>query len=299
MTIRHRRWRPARYLTLTAAALAVIAVLPGGEEGAVAPVEPAATGAQAIIDASLAVAAAEPVETASPDAGAVETLTTTATSSPQAAAISPDRERPPLLAGTAPETRLAAVAGSDRASDSRSTSGRLPTAVTATVARQPGTTPANEVEQTRVGSSALNVRAGPTSSAGKLFVLRPGQPVTILERDGNWARITTASGERGWVYSRYLADGPAAAADQTSTRTVAAVANAPANAPAASPSAEADRSVRHARIGSAMPARAAPSRNAAPLFTLPSGARVKIAETQGRWLRVVTDSGVSGWIRYR
>jgi uncharacterized protein YraI len=52
-------------------------------------------------------------------------------------------------------------------------------------------------------------------------------------------------------------------------------------------------------MGSDVAARSAPSAGAPPVFVLPAGARVKIAEIRGPWVRVVTNGGVSGWVRFR
>jgi hypothetical protein len=61
-----------------------------------------------------------------------------------------------------------------------------------------------------VGASALNVRAGPSSSTAKLFVLQPGTQVATAESDGSWVRIVTSDGQEGWVFRRYLSTGAAA-----------------------------------------------------------------------------------------
>lgn len=56
----------------------------------------------------------------------------------------------------------------------------------------------------RVTTNGLNVRSGPSSDSGKLFVLKQDEAVQVAEMNGNWARVTTESGETGWAYQRYL-----------------------------------------------------------------------------------------------
>ena len=57
----------------------------------------------------------------------------------------------------------------------------------------------------RVTTNGLNVRSGPSSDSGKLFVLKQDEAVQVAEMNGSWARVMTASGETGWAYQRYLA----------------------------------------------------------------------------------------------
>lgn len=60
----------------------------------------------------------------------------------------------------------------------------------------------------RIGAIPVNVRAGPSSSAPKLFVAKAGEPVQLGATDGGWIRVVTADGGTGWVYSRYIEAGP-------------------------------------------------------------------------------------------
>ncbi|MEX2553740.1 MAG: SH3 domain-containing protein [Actinomycetota bacterium] len=64
-----------------------------------------------------------------------------------------------------------------------------------------------DIQRLRVTTNGLNVRSGPSSDSGKLFVLKQDEAVQVAEMNGSWARVTTASGETGWAYQRYL--GPA------------------------------------------------------------------------------------------
>jgi SH3-like domain-containing protein len=144
----------------------------------------------------------------------------------------------------------------------------------------------------RVGNSAVNVRSDPSAASDKLFVLAPGEDVKVAETDRGWAHIYRADGQSGWVYSRYLAGGePAAPPPDASVAT-----NTP-RPPAAAPSDNSDSlRGRFARIGADMPVRAAPQNRAPMLFMLDAGERVRISQSRGRWLQVVTEDGDSGWI---
>jgi hypothetical protein len=55
----------------------------------------------------------------------------------------------------------------------------------------------------RVGSQAVNVRAGPSKTAVTLGVLNAGTPVGIGENVGGWIHVSFNGGD-GWVYKSYL-----------------------------------------------------------------------------------------------
>lgn len=147
-----------------------------------------------------------------------------------------------------------------------------------------------------VGGTAVNLRAGPSKSTARLATLKPGEPLTYGEESNGWVQVTTASGETGWVYHRYLAGMPNSGNNddsvereetQVATRQVKETAE------------EKPRFARHARITSNVVVRDGPSRSAQRLFVLPRGERVGIAEVDGRWARIVLSSGASGWVLIR
>lgn len=137
-----------------------------------------------------------------------------------------------------------------------------------------------------VGASAVNVRAGPSPSTAKLFVLRQGQKVSASETSGGWTLIVDDdSGESGWVASRYLSDSalPPDARQQPAT-------------------AEQSRRVgglKFARVTDSVTLRAGPSRFSPRLFMLRPGEKIAVLETRGRWLHVVLENGVSAWVDLR
>ena len=60
-------------------------------------------------------------------------------------------------------------------------------------------------ERMIVTSSALNLRAAPSSDAEVLGRLLEGDAVEVASRDGGWVEVATADGATGWAYSDYLA----------------------------------------------------------------------------------------------
>ncbi|MBW4621436.1 MAG: SH3 domain-containing protein [Cyanosarcina radialis HA8281-LM2] len=55
-----------------------------------------------------------------------------------------------------------------------------------------------------VTSNNLNVREGPGRSFSVTYVLRKGDVVEVIRRQGEWAFIVGARGGEGWVRSRFL-----------------------------------------------------------------------------------------------
>jgi len=147
-----------------------------------------------------------------------------------------------------------------------------------------------------IGASAVNMRAGPSSSAQQLSVLQPGEAVQTGQSINGWIKVTRADGSSGWMYSSYLSDGAAAQAAPASDPVPAKVASA--QPPRATVSGgDGDLRDRMARIGSELPAYDRPGASARPIFTFSPGERVRIAEVRGDWLRVETNDGTSAWIR--
>jgi uncharacterized protein YgiM (DUF1202 family) len=56
----------------------------------------------------------------------------------------------------------------------------------------------------RVDASSLNVRGAPSSKSARVATLRRGEPVTVVEQSGSWARIEMVGGAEGWVFAKYL-----------------------------------------------------------------------------------------------
>ncbi|WP_256700704.1 N-acetylmuramoyl-L-alanine amidase [Paenibacillus sp. P46E] len=58
-----------------------------------------------------------------------------------------------------------------------------------------------------VTASSLRIRGGPGTGYHVLGSLKEGDSITVLLRQGDWARIRTTSGEIGWVSGQYIAGG--------------------------------------------------------------------------------------------
>ncbi|WOB43984.1 SH3 domain-containing protein [Thermoleptolyngbya oregonensis NK1-22] len=67
----------------------------------------------------------------------------------------------------------------------------------------------------------LNVRSGPGTSFPVTFVLRRGDRVEIIRRQGNWAFVVGERGGEGWVFGQYLSTtAPSPAPSPTPTNDV-------------------------------------------------------------------------------
>lgn len=85
------------------------------------------------------------------------------------------------------------------------------------------------------GVSAVNVRRGPGLDAAAFLHITRGTPVQVEEITGQWARVTLASGETGYINATYLQLQPGAtfAPAATPTRTATILADVETPAPAA------------------------------------------------------------------
>ena len=182
-------------------------------------------------------------------------------------------------------------------------------------------------EFTRLSSTALNVRAGPSKTTGKLFVLQPGILVRIAETSGNWARIITADGATGWVFASYFrtaeaqvsADSedvgmgvsqplvesgdvasPAGAALAVENRTL--VTENVEERPSLRQSIDVKRpatKVRAFRLANDIAMRSSPSKGSTKLSVIKGGSKLSVTEWDGSWARVTLADGTSGWINVR
>lgn len=77
----------------------------------------------------------------------------------------------------------------------------------------------------RVTASSLNVRAEASTEAAVLAQVKKGQALDVLREDESWTKVRLASGETGWVASRFVSKG-------TATKTAAAPARRKGGCPA-------------------------------------------------------------------
>jgi SH3-like domain-containing protein len=136
--------------------------------------------------------------------------------------------------------------------------------------------------------SAVNMRAGPSTSTQTLMVLPAGEPLRVIETSGGWVNVALADGTTGWVYSRYLSGAGIPAVEET------------APAPRIVEVEERDENpIRRGgvRLATDVAVRAGPGRGAQRLFRVDKGEPVTVIEQRGQWVRISTSSGPSGWVR--
>lgn len=141
----------------------------------------------------------------------------------------------------------------------------------------------------RIGRSAVNVRNGPSKSAAALMVLQAGTDVRVGETVNGWVHVYAAQGS-GWIYSSFLSGvalGQPRIAKLETTQ--------PATLQASKPNAVRPRG--RLEVVSAMQVRDEPGGD--PVYRLSPGERVRIVEVEGKWARITTTGGESGWIRIR
>ena len=174
-----------------------------------------------------------------------------------------------------------------------------PTA-TATPTATPGT-PSPGASYARVSlssaSSRLNLRSSPSTSSAIVATLDHGKIVRVLAASGSWVRVETASGQTGYVQSRYLAPIDGAVATPAPTATVA---------PTATPAPDADvpqdggyARVRLSSASSRLNLRASASTSSAIVAKLGHGETVRVLAASGSWVRVETASGQTGYVQSR
>ncbi len=161
------------------------------------------------------------------------------------------------------------------------------------------TTPMPDTTRELVAArTAVNLRAGPSTSNPTLFVLQPDEQVAIVDRQGGWAKVEARNGETGWVYGSYLGDSSVDDVDRTVTSSIEPIAKKP-KVRVEKPTREA-RVERPRKTGSDLAAirlRAGPSRSAETIGTVDPGTPLRIAERRNGWARVVVPGGISGWVR--
>lgn len=167
-------------------------------------------------------------------------------------------------------------------------------------AAAPNTADTSNLPAGQVGSSAVNARSGPSAADGKLFVLQPGESVKIGETSGGWVHVYRQDGTDGWVYGRYLSSGAPTSATSADTAPPATPARTAMAAPAQSRPAPArlppPQTASMARLMNVVPLLQRPDDFGTTLGVLQPGERVRVLNSDGRWLHVVTEDGASGWI---
>ena len=174
-----------------------------------------------------------------------------------------------------------------------------PTA-TATPTATPGA-PSQGASYARVSlssaSSRLNLRSSPSTSSAIVARLDHGKIVRVLAASGSWVRVETASGQTGYVQSRYLAPIDGAVTTPAPTATAA-----PTATPAPDAGVPQDGDYARVRLSSAssrLNLRASASTSSAIVAKLGHGETVRVLAASGSWVRVETASGQTGYVQSR
>lgn len=142
--------------------------------------------------------------------------------------------------------------------------------------------------QTTTARSPVNMRSGPSTDHATLFVLQADEAVTIVAKDGGWAKVEKRDGTSGWVFERYLGTG--GSVDEPKRKKPILEAKAREDSVATRGSVSTGGNVR---------LRDGPYAMSEVILVIPPGTPLRIAEQRGGYLRVVLPDGNSGWIRGR
>ena len=122
------------------------------------------------------------------------------------------------------------------------------------------------------GEGTLNLRSGPGKEYEPKGYVHHNDKVTVLDHDGIWSKVKTASGKTGWIKTKYI-DGTTRALG-TGTKKVSVPG------------------------GESLNLRKGPGTGYGTRGTVASGATVKVLNTEDDWVKVtVTSSGKTGWIK--
>ena len=141
-----------------------------------------------------------------------------------------------------------------------------------------GSASSKAVNATVTGGSAINVRSGPGTDYSRVTMVAEGKRVAILDRDGNWYRVSF-DGTTGYILSDYVAaDGSGTPAKTTPAKTV-------------------DTSVGNATVsgGDTINVRSGPGTNYSRVARVSQGKRVTLLAKADDWLKVSFDS-TTGYI---
>jgi len=158
-------------------------------------------------------------------------------------------------------------------------------ATTADVATQPATdttTPPSDVTDGRIGARAVNARTAPQSGSPIQFVLAAGEPVKLGEIENGWRHVYRADGTNGWVYNTYVGGNAAPPRPETTA--------------AAAPTRSTPQRSQVMQTTQQIAVWDQPGDGAELLFVLGPHVPFHIDGRSGRWLRVVTEDGATGWI---
>lgn len=134
----------------------------------------------------------------------------------------------------------------------------------------------------QVTDALVNLRSGPDTGYSKVGQVRKGDILTVVDIEGNWYRIKTASGLDAYILSDYV------------TKYGEASPDAPVRSPVVSASAP-----YVTVISGPANVRVSPDSNSAKLIMLDQGAVCPALGQQGDWYKIRLSSGKIGYIASR
>ena len=121
------------------------------------------------------------------------------------------------------------------------------------------------------GSGTMNMREGPGMDYDVCGYVHHGEEVEVLSKSGIWSRVRNEDGDKGWIKTKYI-DGTTKALG-TGTKTVKT-------------------------SGGSLNLRTGPGTGYDVKGQVANGAKVKVLNTEGSWVKVtVQSSGRTGWIQ--
>lgn len=146
----------------------------------------------------------------------------------------------------------------------------------------------------------LNVRSGCGTEYPVVYVLTQGKKINLLEKNGNWYKVT-AGGKTGWVSANYVKVTSTAAttAATASTTAVSTTANSASSAKATTTKATTAAS---SGLGTCtvtadyLYVRSGPGTKYAVVGGLGQGKTVQALEKSGSWIKVKLSGSKSGWV---
>ncbi len=148
------------------------------------------------------------------------------------------------------------------------------------------TAPQNSGQVAVVSGNSVNIRSGPDTSYGIIAQAGLGDRLPVLDKSGDWYKISLSSGTSGWVAGWLVAVGTPIA--QTSTTV---------NPTTPSTSGGSTDSGKVAVVtGSIVNVRNGPGTTNAVTGQVSQGERLPFLEQSGDWYRVKLSNGTSGWI---
>ncbi|NLI13487.1 N-acetylmuramoyl-L-alanine amidase [Pelotomaculum propionicicum] len=136
-----------------------------------------------------------------------------------------------------------------------------------------------------VSGSSVNIRSGPDTSYGIIAQANLGDRLPVLDKSGDWYKVSLSSGASGWVAGWLVAVG-----------TPVATAPTPVNTTPAAGSGSADSGKTAVVTGSVVNVRNGPGTTNAVVGQVTQGQSLPVLEQSGDWVRVKLPVGSTGWV---